>query len=57
MGQLTMDACLLTMCYDLSGIIEEKAFDIQALFKRMRGVAISKAHREMWSRWGLGRVL
>jgi hypothetical protein len=52
-----MDAWLLTMCHDLSGIIEEKAFDIQAPFKRMRGIAISKAHREIWSRWGLGRIL
>lgn len=31
-----MDACLLTTCHDLSGIIEEKALGLQALCKRIR---------------------
>lgn len=55
-GQLTMDACLLTLGHDLSGITGN-ALGTLAMPKRMRGFAISKAYREVWSRWGLGSVL
>lgn len=53
-GQLTMDACLLTMGHDLSGITEN-ALGTLAMLKRMRVLAISKAYREVWSMWGFGK--
>lgn len=52
-----MDLCLLKVGHDLSGITDKKAFGTLALLKRMRGLAISKAYREVWSRWGLGNIL
>lgn len=51
-----MDACLLTMGHNLSGITEN-AFGTLAMLERVRGLAISKAYREVWSRRGLGSVL
>lgn len=51
-----MDACLLAMGHDLSGITAN-ALGTLAMLKRMRGLVISKAYSEVWSRWGLGSVL